>query len=198
MSFLKTAFAVILLFISATASAKIIEFNATFTVDSATGNFDGADNEVSAKFFVDDSYGQNSGEDVNITRFEFILNGQNLGSDSSYWTTTQQAKFWNDSTKTTTTPFTYIDPTFNNVTYQTSDEQSLPSYFKASVVGSGNADWQTGIRGKDNELIGMAQGSFAITERVSAVPEPSSLVLFLGGLGILGFITYRRKGRCTL
>ncbi|MBN2865932.1 MAG: PEP-CTERM sorting domain-containing protein [Thiotrichales bacterium] len=195
MSLFKATVLATLLSISTVANAKIIEFNATFTVEATSGFFNGAENNVSATFFVDDSYGQNTAEEMNITSFEFMLNGQNLGSSSSYWTAIQAAKFWNDTEKTTTTPFTYNDELFNDVFFQASNEKSLPSIFKASVLGSDNPFWYTSIRDEDNNILGQARGSFAITGPVSAVPEPSNMFLFIGGLAILGFVTTRRKAK---
>lgn len=64
------------------------------------------------------------------------------------------------------------------------------SYATLTQVGPGPLQAFTG---QPADLIGLDDLTYTYTDTVSAVPEPSTYALMLGGLGLVGFMAYRRQ-----
>lgn len=94
----------------------------------------------------------------------------------------------------TISDFTLTNTTTGQVYHSTSSVGGGVQYFTIAASSLTSGNYALTVSGS---VIGTSGGSYGGNISISAVPEASTTAMMLGGLALVGFVAYRRRGQKT-
>jgi len=198
MKFLKPASLAVAFF--AVSSAQAATFETNFTADNFVTGFEYSVDGVSTVYALDQTgtMVQNSNDNSNFNwRNATNLSIADMTDGTNYqftWTTqndTGPAGFLADFTLNGVQYFSDATTTWelstDNSNWLTASIADQTIWNSASPAVDANAQWIWKDSAANNETV------YVRASITSAVPEPSTYALMLGGLGLVGFMAARRK-----